>query len=188
MHHDKRRVVGGAAVLQCRGRDLRDCRGPGSPIVDEVEAAVLDAIDAEVGRVTLDLDAARSVRAARKSQARTDAGRLRREMVKIEEALSRAAVDFARRDMTREEYQGAAALLREDLERLRAQLAEVERVRQAPRSEGVVKLGRALRRRWPVMTAEEKNRALRVVVRQVRVRRAVSYRQPVAERVEVLFL
>lgn len=190
MHYDKKRRVGGGAVLQCRGaRELRDCRGPGAPLLEEVEAAVLDEIDAELAGITLDLDASRAERRAQHARATVDVRRLRKQLAETDAALGRLAADRARRVITVEEHATAVGLLREERERLAGTLAAAERVKAAPvRPEGVVRLARALRGRWPRMTAEEKNVALRQVVEQVRVARAVSYRQPVVERVEVLFL
>lgn len=186
MHFDKRRVDGGAAVLQCRGaRELRDCRGPGTPLVDEVVAKVLDEIEQEYGGSRLDLGAARVAANARRTVAVTDAAKLRREIVSTEAALGRLAADRARRSITADEHEAGAAVLRGDLERLNVQLREVERVTAAPPPERSVKLARALRSRWGRMTAEEQNLALRKLVRQVRVARAAYYRQPTTERTEV---
>lgn len=185
-HHDKPR---GDAVLQCRGaREFRDCVGPGTPVLAAVEAAVLDWVDREVGRLNVDVGAARAARSARHAAAVVDVRRLRREIAELDRALARVAVDRARRVTTEQEANDAAGLLRGEREVLSVRLSAAEQVQGAPPSDAVVKLGRGLRARWPRMTAEEKNRALRTIVAQVRIRRAAFYREPVADRVEVIFL
>lgn len=50
------------------------------------------------------------------------------------------------------------------------------------------KVGQQLLREWDGMTGEERNRALRVIVREVRLRRGTRWREPVADRLEVLFV
>lgn len=183
MHRQKGR---GCGVLQCRrARELHLCAGPGAPVLERVEEAVLTAIEAEArGLVDVGVEAERRSKRAR---AKVDVARLRRELSKTEAALGRSATLYAKQEMTAEEYRAAAASLRSEIERLRAALVDSERGAGAPSSEGLQKAAAALVKRWPRMTAEERNRALRPIVRQVRVRRATSYRQPESERVHVEF-
>lgn len=190
MHFDKRRVVGGAAVLQCRGaRELRDCRGPGSPLLDEVVDKVLSEVEAEASRLTVDMAGAHARAAARRARAVVDVRALRKEIASTEAALGRLAADRARRVITEGEMQAAAGLLRGELDRLHALLADSERVKETRTVERTVSAARGLRRHWSRMSPAQRNRALRDVgVWQVRVGRAASYRQPVGERTEVRFV
>jgi hypothetical protein len=66
-------------------------------------------------------------------------------------------------------------------------LRSAEDVAGTPAPAAMVRLAAGLRGRWPRMTAEEKNRALRALVVQVRVVRGDGRRsQPMGERVEVI--
>lgn len=173
-------------ILICRNaREFQRCGGPGSPWLDRIEAAVLVEIEAEAAGM-LELGA-QAERRAKRSRAKVDVSRIRRELSRTEAALGRAATLYAKRDYTEAEYRAAAEQLRGEIGALRAQLGDAEHVAAAPAPEARVKAARWIVKRWPRMTAEEKNRALKPLVREVRVWRAASYRQPEAERVHVEF-
>jgi len=172
--------------LQCRGQhDERDCPGVGTPTVDQVCEALLAKIEAEYATDTVDMAARQAARRAEVSRASVDAGRLRRELAKVEQAMSSTTADMYRGLTTEAEHQGAMAILREEAEQLRARLAEVEQIREAPKPPQAAKLARELRGRWGTMSAAEKNRVLKSLVRKASVRRAECYREPVADRMVI---
>jgi site-specific DNA recombinase len=176
--------------LQCRRRILggpNTCRGPGVPQVVQVEAAVLDLVPSFIARLRQDAGE-RAAKQARRARAGTDLGRLQRELTKTEAALGRLTVDRARREITDAAYRPAADELERAVEALRGQIRDTQQVEESPAPRGTVKAAEALLRLWPVMEIDEKNRALKALVRQVRVRPPSRYRQPLAERIDVEWL
>lgn len=176
--------------LQCRRRIIggpNTCRGPGVPRVDQVEQAVLDLVPAYISRLRQDASE-RAAKQARRARATTDLGRLQREVTKTEAALGRLTVDRARREITDAAYRPAAEELERAIDALRAQLRDAELVEESPSPRGTVKAAEALLRLWPVMQTDERNRALKALIRQVRVRPPARYRQPVSERIDVEWL
>jgi hypothetical protein len=122
-----------------------------------------------------------------------DVDRLRRELGKTEAALARLTVDLARRDITQGAYRLAADQLEQEARAMRVQLDDASVVAESPTARSTVRQAQALLELWgqvgpdgePVLTVVEKNRALRGLLREVRVRRASMWREPVAERVKV---
>jgi site-specific DNA recombinase len=178
----------GGWYLQCPGKTrYRICAGVGAPALAKVEAAVLDRIEEEVGQLQVNVGAAVAARRARSAAAKVDARRLRREIADLERAIARANADRLRRRLPESEVEAAVGLLRAELEPLRVALRSAEDVAGTPAPAAMVRLAAGLRGRWPRMTAEEKNRALRALVVQVRVVRGDGRRsQPMGERVEVI--
>lgn len=182
-HHDGQR---GRTVLECRRAvHHRDCGGVGRPLLKEVEAKVLADLEAHAKGLT-DIGA-QAARRAERTNAKVDVKRIGKLLAETEAALGHAAADHARRLTTAEEYRAAALLLRADVDSLKAQLSDSERTAAAPSSEGVVKLAVAIRKRWDTMTAAERNRALKPLVRKVFVRRSEFWREPVEARVTTDF-
>lgn len=170
--------------VQCRLRlegGPQACPGPGAPKVTEIEAAVLDGLLPLLERLAVD-----PARGARKAAASSDLNRLRRELAKTEAAIGRLATDLARRDISVTAYRVASEQLEAEAEALRARLEDLEPVAVAPSARAQVRQARALVLAWEAMTVAEQNRGLRLLLREVRVRRAVTYREPVAQRVELV--
>jgi site-specific DNA recombinase len=168
--------------LQCRrrlhgGADV--CPGPGTPAVADVERAVLEQIPALVARLKSDAGE-RQAKQARRVRAGVDVDRLRRELTKTETAIGRLTVDRARREISEQAYQLAAAELEQAAAALREQIDETEAVAAAPTARATVKAAEGLLALWDGMRIDLQNRALREIVREVRIRRAVSYREPVS--------
>jgi site-specific DNA recombinase len=176
--------------LQCRRRIIggpNTCRGPGVPQVAQVEQAVLELLQAHIACLRQDAGE-RAAKLARRARASTDVGRLQRELTRTEAALGRLTVDRARREISEAAYQLGAGELERAVEALRTQIRDAEQIEQSPPPQETVKAAEALLRLWPVMETDEKNRALKALIRQVRVRPSSRYRQPLAERVHVEWL
>lgn len=166
--------------LQCRLRlegGVEACPGPGVPVVAAVEAAVLEALQLRVTQLATDADA-RAAQQARRARAGVDVGRLQRELDKTETALGRLTVDRARRDITEQAYRLAAADLELAAVGLRKQLDLARDVHESPAPRATVGAVKELLRLWPAATVDERNRLLRRLIGEVRVRRAAFYREP----------
>lgn len=166
--------------LQCRLRlqgGADRCTGPGVPAVAAVEAAVLEALRLRVEQLRTDSDA-RAAQQARRARAGVDVGRLQRELERTEAALGRLTVDRARRDITDQAYRLAAAELEQAAAGLRNQLDQARDVHESPAPRGTVAAVRELLQLWDAATVDEKNRLLRKLIREVRVRKAAYYREP----------
>lgn len=166
--------------LQCRLRmqgGAEKCTGPGSPAVALVEAAVLEALRGRVTALRSEGEE-RASQQARRARAGVDVGRLRRELDKTETALAVLTVDRARREITEQAYRLAAAELEQAAEALRRQLDVARDVQATPAPRGTVAAVDELLRLWDVALPDERNRLLRRLIREVRVRRSRGYREP----------
>lgn len=168
--------------LQCRrrlqgGPDL--CSGPGVPAVAEVEAAVRVHLERRASSLESNGEE-RAAQQARRARAGVDVGRLRREMDKTDAALARLTVDRARREISEQAYRLAASDLEQAAAGLRVQLDAVRDVQDSPAPRQAIAAIKTLLRLWDAAEADERNRLLRKLIRQVRVRRAVSYREPLS--------
>lgn len=175
--------------LECKtARDRgRPCAGAGMPRAVLVEDWLLERVAERVRLLELD-DAERALVQAGRSRARVDAKRLRRELAATDEAIARLTVDRARRLMSERAFLDAQAQLQAARDRLAVSLAEAESVLDVGSPAGVRRAGEALLAAWPEMNAEERNRALRTVVRVVRLRRGSRWREPVADRLSVAWV
>jgi hypothetical protein len=168
--------------LQCRrrlygGADI--CSGPGTPSVAAVEAAVLEQVPVLISRLKSDSEE-RAAKLARRARATVDVGRLRRELEKTETALGQLTVDRARREITDQAYKLAAADLERAAAALQLQLDESEVLQDSPPPRGTMKAAADLLALWDLMQVDEQNRAMRQLIREVRVRRAITYREPLS--------
>jgi DNA invertase Pin-like site-specific DNA recombinase len=174
-------------ALQCRQRlsgGPEVCRGPGAPAVAEVEAEVLRRLPLIIARLETS-PADRAAKQARRARASVDVARLRRELAKVETALGRLTADKARREITQVAYRLAADELERTAAALQLQIDDEELVAESPTARATIRQAKALLDAWPLLTVPERNRGLRAVLREVRVRRAKFYREPVADRVGV---
>lgn len=166
--------------LQCRRRlqgGPEVCMGPGTPRVAEVEAAVLAELRQRI--VVLRSDGGeRAAQQARRVRAGVDLGRLRRELRETELTIGRLTTDKGRREITLQAYQLSVGPLEQAAEEIRRQLEIAQAVQESPAPRTAIGALVAIERLWDVAAVDEKNRMLRRLVRQVRVRRAISYREP----------
>lgn len=86
--------------------------------------------------------------------------------------------DRARREITDQAYRLAAADLEQAAVGLRKQLDTARDVHESPAPRATAAAVKELLRLWDAATVDEKNRLLRRLVREVRVRRSVYYREP----------
>lgn len=173
-----------APWLQCRrAMDSRRarCQGVGSPRQELVELAVREQLLGLVEGLQVDPE-----RQARKAQAGADAGRLKRELAKTEQALARLTVDHARREVSVTAYRLASEELERAGEALRVQIEELRTVADLPAPRVQARQAKALLKAWDALSVDEQNRGLRALLAQVRVRKAVHRSEPMSDRVEVI--
>jgi site-specific DNA recombinase len=185
-HMDLRR--GRAGRLECRrAKELHECCGVGMPRVDQVVDVVLAGLRQFAAQLRAD-PAARAGKQARRARAASQAAGLRRELVKVEDAIGRLAVDYARRDISELAHRKAVEQLELSRRLLLEQIDQAQAVGASPPSAAAARQASDLAAMWPELTVAEQNAAVRLLVGQVRVRRAERYRQPLGERVEVSWL
>lgn len=174
---------GGVRRMVCSRRaQVGDCAGPGTPRYADLEAAVLAEVVAYAGRLRGN-PAARAARRARANRAGHDAASLERRLARTREAMARITTRWGQQQMSDAVYEASMATMREQEQALEEQLAAARTVaRTEPDPGRVVRLVDLLVELWPRLTEPERNRALRDVVVQVRVRRAQRWREPVADR------
>lgn len=178
--------AGGPYYRDVNGHADLGCPGMSTARVDDVEAVVLEAVGQLAQRLKLDAGERAAAR-ARRTRAGVDVDRLRREVVETETAIGRLAVDHARRVVTEVGYRVGTEQLERELAALRAQLATAEAAASQPGSSELAAAAASLENLWPRMTPSERRAALSALVVEVRVRRAARYREPVRDRVEVVW-
>lgn len=169
-----------------------DCPGAGNAPMGEVETAVLEQLAAKVAAagfmVTDSAEAAE--RRARRVSAKADAARLRRQISDTERAMGRLTADRARRvpGLSETAFTAAMREFEEAVAGLRRQLALAETSVESPAPRVARKAVEELLALWsdPHATAEDRRLLLLPLVRQVRLRQAAFWREPVSDRVEVL--
>lgn len=175
----------GIVRLRCDGKDkIGDCRGPGAPLLADVEAAIVAKLREEYAGVALDLGKIEE-RRARASLAKVDASRLRREVDRFDAALRKLREEWATTGMTAAEYTELRRQLEQDRASVVVALAEAERQSGPVLPRGRVPVTAAILDRWDRLTAEEKRRALLRTVRVATLRQAERWREPVADRLDV---
>lgn len=163
------------------------CPGIGRPLLGAVEAEVLRQVAAYAGKLRDD-HAERAARRARIAAARADRAALERELRNLRSAMARLAREWATRQLPDEVYRATLADLRRSETDTTVELARLAPVQDVPEPEQAASAADALLALWPDMTAAERGRALRAIVRQVVVRPAVRWREPECDRVDVQFL
>lgn len=162
------------------------CEGCGAPRLDEVVEVVLDRLRKRVARIRQDATSLLVVDSER-ARAAGDIARLEHEIAETRRAETRVTDGWARGKVTDESYRTLTAQYQAQEKELRAQVDELRRVSDRPASAAYVTLVEKLLAMWPRMDAEQRNRALRDVILRVVVRRSERWREPVDDRVEVLF-
>jgi DNA invertase Pin-like site-specific DNA recombinase len=170
------------------GRGIQGgCVGIGMPIIEAVEAEVLRQCARYVEQLRSDV-AARTDQVMRRSTALADARALHRRLTVVQEGISRLAKAWALGDLQEDEYRPASADLRAERDTLQARIAELGDVESRPSPEEFASLVEVLLLRWPQMSAQQRNRALRTLIERVEVRRAAYWREPEADRVTITWL
>lgn len=161
------------------------CVGIGNPRLDLIEAEALQ----QVTDYLVELQSTHQVQllaSARQVVAGDDVKRWRRELGEAQAALGRAAAGWARNLLTDAEYAAAVTELRADEQRLHRQLGDARSVVAGPVSAADVAATLAVLEAWPESTVSQRNRLLREIVREVRVRPAGYVKEPVPDRVRVV--
>lgn len=159
------------------------CGGFGAPRYCEVEQVVLTKV-AEYAALLRSNPADRAAQISRTQRAGIDAATLKSELASTRSAMSRITERWGRGSMPDVAYEGSMAELEATERLLLIRLEEVEAIAGAPEPGKVVVLIEEVLRMWGELTEPERNRALRAVVRQVFVRKAARWREPVADRVD----
>lgn len=128
----------------------------------------------------LRINPGRRVAAMVGAEPRVDADRVREELVRTREAMARLTERWARRQVRDDAYDAAMTSLTGDEERLQGVLAEVDVVPVVVDTGRVISAGQVLVDEWPHLLPWERNAALRVVLRGVRVRRRAYWGEPTA--------
>lgn len=179
---------GNTAALRCgTAVESGGCRGSGTIQVPIAEAEVLRQVGLYAQTMRDDAYARASAKAKRLA-GRADLARLERMIAAEERALGRAAADRARRTISETAYQQGVREIEEHLTALRAAAESARQVAELPAPSGLASAAAQLGRLWPAMDVGERNRALRALVREVRVKPAGGRRGlPVEDRVDVDF-
>jgi site-specific DNA recombinase len=167
------------------GRGIQGgCAGIGMPLLEQVEAEVLkQAVDyAEL--LVLDIGV-RADQVLRRNTALADERALRRRLTHVQEGLVRLAKALAMGDLQQEEFRSVSVDLRAEREALQAKLSDLGDVESRQSPENFASSVTALVARWPEMEPQHRNRALRVLIERVEVRRAAYWREPESDRVTV---
>jgi DNA invertase Pin-like site-specific DNA recombinase len=189
-----RRITGGpahgrTASLRCGTHvESGGCAGSGTMQVHTAEAEVLRQVE-EYAQTMRDDAYARAAAKAKRVTGRADLARLERMIASEERALGRTAADYARRTISETAYQQAVREIEEHLEVLQGAAAEARQVAEMPAPRVLASAAAQLVRLWPAMDVGERNRALRALVREIRVKPAGGRGGlPPDKRVEVLFI
>lgn len=162
------------------------CPGVGRPLLERVEAEVLRQVVAYLADLRTD-HGARAVRLAKMSATRDSRAAVEQQLRRARSGMVRLVRDNAMDPLPDEVFRQAMAELR-DMEQVA--LAELARLGPAQEPQEVMSSAsavEALLGLWPQMTSAERGKTLRAVVVRAVVRPAGRWREPEAERVEVVF-
>lgn len=162
------------------------CVGIGAPLMVEIESEVLRQAAVWISELRTD-DAARAEHLMRRASGLADGKALRRRLTQVQDGIGRLAKAWALGDLADDEFRPATAELRAEVESLRSRLAAIGDVESRPTPSEAATAAEALLKMWPDMLVDEQNTALRDLVKRVVVRRAERWREPVADRVTVIW-
>jgi site-specific DNA recombinase len=170
-------------IICARGRQRSDgCRGIGSPLYDQIEAAMLDAIRKKAASLRDD-SAARIAQLSRSRHAGIDAKTIDAELKATQTAMARITQRWGRGLMPDVAYDGAMAELLETENLLKRRLIDAEDIADAPPPGRIVGLVDEMMALWPDALPPERNRMLRSVVGRFYLRHADRWREPIPDRV-----
>jgi site-specific DNA recombinase len=178
----------GARLVCGQGRgDVKggDCPGVGRPVLARVEAEVLRQVAEYAANLRSD-HGARAARMARLAAGRVDRVALERTLAQTRAGMVRLAKTNALTPLPDEVYRETMGELRQAERDAAAELARAGT--EVPRDpEQIAGAVDALLGLWPEMTYAERGKALRSVADRAVVRPAARWREPEADRVDVLF-
>lgn len=161
------------------------CEGIGFPLMVAVEEKVLEEVRDYIRKLRTD-DAARSEQLARTATAVVDEKTLNRRLRQVTEAIGRLSKAWSLGEITEDEH-APIVELRAEAETIRARLDEVGPTEKRAAPEQLANAAEVLLGLWPEATPDERSRMIREIVDRVVVRKAARWREPVEDRVDVLF-
>lgn len=172
--------------LNDRNGRVRGCVGAGACQPGALEEFVLGEVRTLLDGFEVGMGAQVAAQASRAGLL-AEAKRLEAAIAKTERTITDMDADFYEGLLSHERHARLTARKDDQLRQLREQLAAIE-VNDVPEVPDFIEAARALLSAWAEATPAERNRMLRACgVRKVRVREAHSYREPVAQRAEVVF-
>jgi len=169
-----------------RAKGAGRCKGVGLPNLAKVEKALLDKTEEFLGKLKTD-HVTRAETIARRDRAVVDVERLKQELRKTNDALASLTIRLAEEKISQTAYDVAAARLEEKVQRLTESLDANQAVVRSPAGRKKEQAIETLLRLWPDALPAERNMMLRRVVVRVTIRRGVSQREPMYDRVAVQF-
>lgn len=169
-------------LICVRRNRSRDCDGIGSPLYAPIEAEVLAAVGEYAAKLRGN-PGAREAQQARTAQASLDVKELEREQKRAKDALIRLTEGWARGNVPDVAYEAARQRFADAEETLAAKLTDAQRISEAPPPAAVIRLVDELLDMWPDLSESEKNRGLSRVLVSFTVRRGVTQRERVENRV-----
>lgn len=172
-HHGTRRgIIGRCSV--------------GKPKLDLIEAEVLRQVREHMKLLRDDVSA-RAARLARAANARVEKATLEEQLRNVRTAMSRIAKEWALNRLPEAAYQETMVDLRESETTLLTAIAAASQVVALPSPTQMADAGERMLAMWPDLTVAERGIFLRKLVRKIVVRGPAFYREPEADRVEILF-
>jgi site-specific DNA recombinase len=162
------------------------CPGVGRPLLDPVEAEMLRQVADYARRLRSD-HIARAARLARLAAASTDRDSLQRELKRLRTGMAKLATQWALDEVPDQAYRDSRGEMQAAETAVLAELARLGPAEPDQDPAVTAKAAEALLALWPRMTYAERGKALRSVVDRVVVRAAERWREPEADRVEVVF-
>lgn len=173
--------------VECVRRGVRGgCKGPGSPPLAVVVAAVLDKVSEHIRLLRSD-PVAQAAATGRSARAGADLAQIRRELEDTRRAMAKLAAGWAAGKVPDGVYEQAMEPLIAAKSELEDRSAEAAVSSSQPAPAKIANLAERMLAAWPKMTVPEKNRALKQVVKHATLRRAERWREPVADRIEIDF-
>lgn len=163
------------------------CDGIGSPLAEEVITIVLDEVTRWISRLKTDPATVAAVM-ARRATATADIGRIKGSIATTRNAMRKLTADYALDRVRNDVYQATMADFLTDVEAMEAQLRRAQHTTDEPDPVVQASAAAEMLDLWPRMSEHQRNQALRTVVRRVVIRRAAVWREPIRQRVKVLFV
>lgn len=168
-------------------RAMGGCEGIGFPLLDLVEAKMLEDVEGYIRLLRTDSDA-RMARMARAAASRTDAATLKARVSQTRTAMAKITTEWGLNRMPDEAYREAMAGLRLAESAAAAELSRTEQSVALPTPVEMANAAEEMLMLWPTMLPAERVKALRTVVQKIVVRKAERWREPESDRTQVIFL
>lgn len=161
------------------------CPGSGTPLLSEIEDAVLSRIREYVAKLTADMGKAR--RAVVPAKAPDGRPAIQEQIEALEKKTAKLVERWLDGGVPDAAYEANLSRLREQEGKLRERLEHAAAPVKVPSGPEIVALADQLVRLWPDAEPQEKRLMIGRVVQGIRVRGSRRWREPVGDRVEVLF-